>query len=79
MSHATTDDIVAAAINLVPRIHAARAEGEATRRVPLALAEALAAAGLFQLYLPRSLGGPELPPLTVFRAIEEVSNTFHRI
>src|SRR5262245_49699804 len=68
-----TDDVVVAAINLVPHIHAAREEGEATRRIPPALAEALAAAGLFQLYLPRSLGGAELPPLTVFRAIEEVS------
>ena len=25
------------------------------------------------MYLPRSIGGPELPPLVVFRAVEEVS------
>jgi alkylation response protein AidB-like acyl-CoA dehydrogenase len=68
-----TDEVVAAAINLGPRIRAARAEGEATRRVPPPLAEALAAAGLFQLHLPRSMGGPEYPPLTAFRVIEEVS------
>lgn len=73
MSHPMTDDIVAAATNLMPRIRAAREEGEATRRVPPALAEALAAAGLFQLHLPRSMGGPELPPLTAFRVIEELS------
>ena len=73
MSHAMPDDVVTAAISLVPRIHAAREEGEATRRVPPALAEALAAAGLFQMYRPRSMGGPELPPLTVFRAIEALS------
>jgi len=63
------DDVVAAAINLGPSIQAAREEGEKIRRVP----PALAAAGLLQMYLPRSMGGPELPPLTVFRAIEEVS------
>jgi indole-3-acetate monooxygenase len=67
------DDVVAAAINLGSSIQAAREEGEKIRRVPPALAEALAAAGLLQMYLPRSMGGPELPPLTVFRAIEEVS------
>src|SRR6266478_4048040 len=73
MSHAMTDDVVTAAISLVPRIHAAREEGEATRRVPPVLAAAIAAAGLFQLHLPRSMGGPELPPLTAFRVIEELS------
>jgi alkylation response protein AidB-like acyl-CoA dehydrogenase len=57
----------------VPCIHAAREEGEATRRVPPALAEALAAAGLLQMHLPHSMGGPELPPLTAFRVIEELS------
>jgi hypothetical protein len=46
MSHRMTDDVVTAALNLVPCIYAAHEEGEATRRVPPALAEALAAAGL---------------------------------
>src|SRR5207244_3280426 len=73
MSHPMPDDVVAAAIHLAPRIRAAREEGEATRRVPAALAEAIAAAGLFQLHLPRSMGGPELPPLTALRGIEELS------
>lgn len=41
--------------------------------IPQALADALAGAGLYQMYLPRSLGGPELPPMTVFEAIEELS------
>ena len=68
-----TDAVFVAATALGPRIRAAREEGETTRRVPPALAEALAAAGLFQLYLPRALGGAEPPPLTVFRVIEEVS------
>jgi alkylation response protein AidB-like acyl-CoA dehydrogenase len=66
-------DAVTAAINLAPHIRAVREELETTRRVPPALAQAIADAGLFRLYLPQALGGPELPPLTVFRAIEEVS------
>ena len=68
-----TDAVFVAATALGPRIRAAREEGETTRRVPPALAVALAAAGLFQLYLPRALGGAEPPPRTVFRVIEEVS------
>jgi alkylation response protein AidB-like acyl-CoA dehydrogenase len=66
-------DVVAAARGLVPLILAAREEGEQIRRVPPHVAKALAAAGLLQMFLPRSVGGPELPPLTVFRAIEEIS------
>ena len=57
MHHLMTDDVVTVALNLVPCIQAAGAEGEATRRVPPALAEALATAGLFQMHLPHSMGG----------------------
>jgi alkylation response protein AidB-like acyl-CoA dehydrogenase len=35
--------------------------------------QAIADAGLFRLYLPQAMGGLELPPLTVFRVIEELS------
>ena len=41
--------------------------------MPLSLAQAINDAGLFRPYLPRALGGLELPPLTVFRVIEEIS------
>jgi alkylation response protein AidB-like acyl-CoA dehydrogenase len=41
--------------------------------MPTPIVEALAEAGLLQMYLPRSMGGPELPPLVVFRVIEEIS------
>jgi indole-3-acetate monooxygenase len=66
-------DVVTAAKSLGPLIIAAREEGEQIRRVPSRVAEALAAAGLLQMFLPLSMGGPELDPLTVFRAIEEIS------
>jgi alkylation response protein AidB-like acyl-CoA dehydrogenase len=70
---ARPQDVVAAAKSLTPLILASRDEGERLRRVPPTVAEALAAAGLLQMFLPRSMGGPELDPLTVFRAIEEIS------
>jgi len=66
-------DVVAAATALAPHIRAVRDELESQRRVPPALAEAIARAGLLQLYLPRNMGGPELAPLTAFRVIEELS------
>jgi alkylation response protein AidB-like acyl-CoA dehydrogenase len=73
MPDAIPHDTVAAAINLTPHIRAVREELEATRRLPPSLVQAIADAGLFRLYLPHAVGGPELPPLTVFRVIEELS------
>lgn len=66
-------NVVAAATEMVPLILAHREEAEQIRHQPRALADALAAAGLLQMYLPRSMGGPELAPLTVFHAIEVLS------
>ena len=68
-----TDDVVATAASLAPLITAASEEGEAMRCTPPRVVEALAAAGLLQMFLPRAIGGRELPPLVAFRAIEEVS------
>jgi alkylation response protein AidB-like acyl-CoA dehydrogenase len=73
MREALSYDAIAAATRLAPHIRAAHDELEAARRVPPSLVEAITTAGLFQLYLPRAMGGPELPPLTVFRVIEELS------
>ncbi len=65
--------IVTAARALAPQIVAARDEAEQLRRTPPTLAKALTNAGLYQMFLPRSVGGMELPPLTAFEAIEELS------
>jgi indole-3-acetate monooxygenase len=73
MSHPLPHDVVARALNLAPYIRAMRDELESTRRLPPPLVQALAEAGLFHLHLPASMGGPELPPLTTFRVIEELS------
>ncbi|MGE3916230.1 MAG: acyl-CoA dehydrogenase family protein, partial [Hyphomicrobiaceae bacterium] len=66
-------DVVAAARRLAPMVRSARDEAEAMRRTPPAVAKALTDAGLYQMFLPRSVGGLELPPLTAFEAIEELS------
>ena len=66
-------DVVTAARKLGPQIRAARDETEALRRTPSAIVSAMADAGLYQMFLPRSPGGPELPPLTTFAVIEELS------
>ena len=50
-------DVAAAA--LAPQILAAREEMDSERRLPMSLVQSLAKAGLFQLNLPRSMGGPE--------------------
>jgi len=66
-------DIVAAAMRLAPAVRAARDEAEQTRQTPPALAAEITSAGIYQMYLPRSMGGPETPPLTAFRVVEELS------
>jgi hypothetical protein len=49
-------DGIAAAGGLAPHVRAAREDCERLRRVPSAMADALAKAGLLQMYLPRSMG-----------------------
>jgi alkylation response protein AidB-like acyl-CoA dehydrogenase len=66
-------DVLAAAIDLAPAVRAARDDAERLRQTPPALAEAITRAGIYQMYLPRSMGGPETPPLVAFRVVEELS------
>ncbi|HLZ69931.1 MAG TPA: acyl-CoA dehydrogenase family protein [Dehalococcoidia bacterium] len=66
-------ELVAAARALAPQTQARRVEIERGRRVPLPLIEAMKAAGLFRILLPRALGGIDGHPLTAIRVIEEVS------
>lgn len=55
---------------LAPLIAARRPEFDRDRRLPDDLFAALADAGLFRLWLPRSLGGPELSPLAFMEVVE---------
>lgn len=66
-------DALGIARAMLPQVRGARDECERLRHVPPSLAEALAKAGLLQMFLPRSMGGPELAPLDAFDAIEEIS------
>ena len=73
MTSATAHELVAAARALRPQIIAARAEMDRSYRLPPALVSAMDTAGLFRTYMPSSLGGHELDPITAFHVIEEVA------
>lgn len=62
-----------AVAELAPRIAARAEEIEGARRLPADLAAELAAAGLFRMIVPRSLGGLEMPPAEVVATIEAVA------
>lgn len=66
-------DIVAAAVALHPELRARAAEIEQARRLPPDVSAMLARAGLFRMATPKEIGGLELPPTDIFRAIEKVS------
>lgn len=66
-------NVVASARYLAPQVVAAREEAEQMRQTPPDLARALTEAGLYQMFLPRSVGGMEVSPLTAFEAVEELS------
>jgi alkylation response protein AidB-like acyl-CoA dehydrogenase len=61
---------LAALHGLAPLIVQHRADFDRDRRLPDVVFNALADAGLFRLWLPRSLGGPELSPLDFMRVVE---------
>ena len=67
------DAVVDAAIGFAPRIREAADELDRDQRIPLDLLDAMTDAGLFRLYVPRSMGGEECAPLTVFRVVEEIA------
>jgi alkylation response protein AidB-like acyl-CoA dehydrogenase len=73
MANTTPSSFIAAAASLGPQIQASAEESERLRRLPMPLVEAMAEAGLFRLWIPRSLGGEEADPMTLVRAVEEVS------
>jgi alkylation response protein AidB-like acyl-CoA dehydrogenase len=64
---------IAAARELAPRIRAAADAIEAGRRLPADLVAALAAAGIFRMCVPRSLGGGELEVVSMLETLEELA------
>jgi alkylation response protein AidB-like acyl-CoA dehydrogenase len=65
--------LIAAAEALAPLVAEHRAALARGPDLPAPVAAALHAAGLTRLWLPRALGGPELPPADYIQAIEAVA------
>lgn len=66
-------DYLEAIERLAPLIAAHRAAFDSERRLPDAIFDPLADAGLFRLWLPRALGGPELAPVDFMTVVEAAS------
>ncbi len=69
----TDSPILHAAIAMAPQIRASADEIERARRLPASIVEALKAAGVFGMAMPRAWGGPELDPMTQFRVLEALA------
>jgi alkylation response protein AidB-like acyl-CoA dehydrogenase len=69
-SDVDVERLLADARNLGAQILSQRAEIERERRLPLALVEPMREAGMFELWLPRVYGGPELHPIDFVRVVE---------
>lgn len=67
------EDLLAAVRALAPRLRAASGAIEAARSLTEPIVQALADDGFYRMYLPRSLGGGELDPLTYFDVIEALT------
>src|SRR5947207_13715793 len=66
-------DYLEAIGRLAPLIAEHRAAFDSERRLPDAVFEALADAGLFRLWLPEALGGPQLSPVDFMTVVEAAS------
>lgn len=65
--------VLDAARALGPAVSAVADDIEHYRRLPQGLVDDLTAAEIFQLYLPASIGGPEVHPLVGFAVCEELA------
>ena len=68
-----TEDLLDVARALEPIIRQHADEAESNRRLSQPVVHAMARAGLFRMWVPRTLGGHEAPPLTAYQVIEEVA------
>lgn len=66
-------DYLAAIGRVAPIVAEHRASFDQERRLPDAVFNALADAGLFRLWLPEALGGPELSPVAFMTVVEAAS------
>jgi alkylation response protein AidB-like acyl-CoA dehydrogenase len=68
-----TETLLSAVHTLAPLIRAHADEAERNRHLSQPVVAALAEAGLFRLYTPRTLGGLEVDPLTFYRVLEALA------
>jgi alkylation response protein AidB-like acyl-CoA dehydrogenase len=66
-------EFLAAARRLEPMVEGLRDQFDHDRQLPPRLVDQLQAANLFRMWLPRAIGGEELPPLEFLAVIEELS------
>ena len=66
-------DLVDAAKRIAPKIVANRDRIDLECQLPYELASEMADMGLFGLYVPRELGGPETDPATAFHVVEAIA------
>lgn len=69
----TEHPLVSAARSLRPEINASAELIENNRKIPAELMTQLNDAGLFSLAVPKEFGGPEIDPLIVFDALEQIA------
>ena len=69
----SAEHFLLAANGLSPLILAERDNIELGRKLPPALVETMCKAGLFLLWLPTALGGPELTPIDFVRIVEAIA------
>ena len=67
---AHVDQLLRAVHTLEPLIRAHADEAERNRHLSPVVVTALAEAGIFRMYTPRTLGGFEIDPLTFYRVVE---------
>jgi len=74
MAHAVTcEDLLARVQQLAPVIHAHADHGERERHLMDPVVEALQNAGLYHMLVPRTLGGLQVDPLTLYHVVEAVA------
>lgn len=75
MERTTETTLLDRARALRPLLSAGADQTERERRLPEPVVEALAAAGLFAMLVPRGLGGGQVDPETFLRVVEEISQS----
>src|SRR5437868_3226725 len=73
VSPSRTAEYLGAIDKLAPLVEEHRGLFDRNRRLPDGVFQALAEAGLFRLWLPATLGGPELSPTEFMQVVEAAS------